>query len=294
MATLAASALGGCSLFRRRRPPAPQASVHYTLGAGYRMGGIWYYPAEHSDYSAEGLAAIAPDQTGLTADGEVFSQDALAASHHTLQLPAIADVTNLENGRSVRLRLNDRGPENPGRLLGLTRHAAGLLGAQDGTQIRVQLDPAMTQALTDRLGGGPTLAMTAAPLDTVQSQDLAPPPGVAQSSRVRRVTTPTRGAAAAEPAAAVPDRLPDHVVQGRPEPGAIYLQASEFGRADYANRLSARLAGIGARVERLRDGRSERYRVVAGPFPSVAAADDALDLALRAGVIDSRLVVREE
>ena len=92
----------------------------------------------------------------------------------------------------------------------------------------------------------------------------------------------------------VPDRLPDEVEQGPAEPGLIYLQASEFGRLDYASRLAAHLSAIGARADRLRDGRTERYRVMAGPFITVAAADDALDLALRAGVIDSRLVVREE
>ena len=294
VASLLAALLGGCGLLRRRPSAPSQASVHYTVGDAYQMGGLWYYPSEHTAYEAAGLAAVASDRGGLTADGEAFSPGALAASHHTLQLPSIATVTNLENGRSVRLRLNDRGPQNPGRLVGLTRHAAELLAARDGTQVRVQLDPVMTQALTDRLGGGPKLALTAAPLASVQAEELAPPPGLREASRVRRVAAPLRPVAPAVAPGAVPDVLPDQVLQGPPEPGAIYLHASEFGRADYAGRLAARLHGIGARVERLRDGRTERYRVAAGPFESVAAGDAALDLALRAGVIDARLVVREE
>ena len=292
LASLSTALAGGCGLLRRK-PAAPQASVHYTVGDGYQMGGVWYYPSEHTQYAAAGLAAIAPDHTGLTADGETFSQDVLAASHHTLQLPSIAVVTNLENGRSVRLRLNDRGPTNPGRLVGLTRHAAVLLAARDGTQVRIQLDPAMTQTLTDLLGGGPKLALVAVPPGAVQAEHLAPPPGLSQATRVRRVAAPVRGAVpAAALAKAVPDLLPDQVVGGPPEPGALYLQASEFGRADYARQLVMRLRGIAARVERLHDGRTERFRVVAGPFSSVAAGDEALDLALRAGVIDARLVVR--
>ncbi len=294
LAALPPLLLGGCGLFRRRPPPSPAANAHYTVGDGYELAGVWYYPSEHTDYDESALATLAPDRAGLTADGEVFSQAVLAASHHTLQLPSIARVTNLQNGRSLLLRLNDRGPANPGRLIGLTRHAADLLGAQDGTQVRVQLDPAMTQALADQLGGGPKLALTAAPLDVVQSEALPPPPGLSQSSRVRSAVVPTRAVPATVAAAAVPARLPDQVEQGPALPGDIYLQASEFGRSDYARRLAAHLSGIGARVERLRDGRTERYRVVAGPFISVAAADDALDLALRAGVIDSRLVVRGE
>ncbi len=69
------------------------------------------------------------------------------------------------------------------------------------------------------------------------------------------------------------------------------LRASEFGRVDYANRVAAQLGGLHASVERVQDGRSTRYRVRAGPFPTVAAADAALDQARRAGVIDSQLVV---
>ena len=69
------------------------------------------------------------------------------------------------------------------------------------------------------------------------------------------------------------------------------LRASEFGRVDYARREVAQLTGLNASVERLQDGRTERYRVRAGPFETVAAADAALDQARRAGVIDSHLVV---
>ena len=89
----------------------------------------------------------------------------------------------------------------------------------------------------------------------------------------------------------VPDRLPDQVTQGSPHPGLIYLRASEFGRVDYARRVAAQLTGLGPEIEHTHEGRSDRYRVRAGPFNSVAAADAALDQARRAGVIDSHLVV---
>ena len=283
--------LTGCGLFGR--PASPPIPAHYTVGAAYQMGGVWYYPKDQTEYDAAGLAAIAPAQTGLTADGERFDPTALAASHHTLQLPAIARITNLDNGRQVLVRLNDRGPVNPGRLVGLTRHAADLLGATDGTQVRVELDSDMTRTLGDQVGGGPKLAVAAAPLTTVSAQSLAPPPGVGQSARGR--VAPGGGqavsASSGGPAARVPERLPDQVVQGAPRPGAIYLRASEFSRADYAGRVAAQLTGLHPDVEQVHEGRSERFRVRAGPFASVAAADAALDQARRAGVIDSHLVV---
>ena len=288
-------ALSGCSLFASRKalPPTP---ARYTLGAAYQMDGVWYYPKDQTEYSATGLAAVAPAHSGPTADGERFDPAVLAASHHTLQLPAIARVTNLENGRQLLVRLNDRGPANPGRLLGLTRHAADLLGVQDGTQIRVELDPAMTRALTDQVGGGPKLDVAAAPRAGVVAESLAPPPGIGQSRidqsrRGRSVAVAATSVADTPAAMTVPDRLPDQVGQTSPAPGQIILRASEFGRLDYANRVAAQLTGLNPVVERVPDGRSTRYRVRAGPFPTVAAADTALDQARRAGVIDSRLVV---
>ena len=288
---LLAVGLAGCGLFGRRPAPAP-TPAHYTLGAAYQLGGVWYYPKDQTEYDEAGLAAVTPDRAGLTADGERFDGSALAASHHTLQLPSIARITNLENGRQVLLRLNDRGPADPGRIVGLTRHAADLLGVRDGTQVRVQLDGDMTRTLTDQVGGGPTLAVAAAPLAAVSAESLAPPPGIAQSAR-GRVAAGGRVAPVASvgPAARVPDRLPDQVVQATPQPGAIFLRASEFSRADYARRVAAELAGLNPDIEQIREGRGVRYRVRAGPFASVAAADAALDQARRAGVIDSHLVV---
>jgi rare lipoprotein A len=286
---LATLALAGCSLFRHRPPPTTH--VHYIVGAPYEAGGTWYYPREMTDYEATGLATVAPAHDGLTADGEAFDSTALAAAHQTLQLPAIARVTNLANGRQVLLRLNDRGPANPARLIALTQHAADLLGASDGTPVRVQLDEGMTRRLADQLGGGPRVEMVAAPRAAVQAESLAPPPGVRQSSRgaLAPGATPMTNAPAAGPA--VPDRLPDRVTQGAPESGQLYIEASEFSRMEYALRMSAELSGLNPQIERLLNGRTETYRVRAGPFASVAAVDAALDQARRAGVIDAHIVV---
>ncbi len=287
---LALLALAGCNPFTSKPPPT-STPAHYVVGDGYQAGGVWYYPREVTRYEATGLAAVTPDHTGLTADGETYDASALTASHQTLQLPAIARVTNLQNGRQVLLRLNDRGPANAGRLLNLSRRAADLLEASDGTQIRVQLDEGMTHTLADQLGGGPRVALTAAPRDAIQSESLAPPPGAGQS---RRGGSAPGAIAATAPLAAgesVPDRLPDQVAQTSPEPGQIWLRASEFGRIDYAQRLSAQLYGLNPAVETVQQGRDRRYRVRAGPFNSVAEADAALDQARRNGVVDARLVV---
>ncbi len=289
-ALVLAAAVAGCGLFRSP-PPVPPAQPKYTVGAAYQLGGAWYYPKEVTEYNATGLAAVVPDRAGLTVDGERFDGASLAAAHRTLQLPSVVRVTNLENGRQVLVRVNDRGPANPGRLIGLTRHAADLLGVRDGTQVRVELDGGLSHNLADQLGGGPRVDIAAAPREAVQAQSLAPPPGVAQSSRGRYAAGATRATDDAAAGPAVPDRLPDQVVQGAALPGQIYLQTDEFGRADYAQRLAAKLTGLHPMVDRVRTGLSESYAVRAGPFATTAQADAALDQARRAGVIDARLVV---
>ena len=91
------------------------------------------------------------DHAPLTADGEAFDPTALAAGHQTVQLPAIARVTNIENGRQILLRINDRGPAALGRILELTPRAAELLQATDGTRIRVQVLTVESRSLAEQL-----------------------------------------------------------------------------------------------------------------------------------------------
>jgi hypothetical protein len=124
-AVLAILLLAGCST------PAPVPQPRYVLGEGYRQGGLWSYPREEFDLSETGIAAILPTSAaGLTANGELRDNRGMLAAHRTLQLPAIVTVTNMENGRSLRLRVNDRGPQMAGRLIGVTPRAGELLGAR--------------------------------------------------------------------------------------------------------------------------------------------------------------------
>ena len=285
---LALLGLAGCFA---SKPPPPPMPAHYVVGNGYQINGAWYYPREMTQYQAAGLAAIIPNHDGATADGETYDGTALVASHQTLQLPAIVRVTNLQNGRQVLLRLNDRGPANPGRLLGLSQHAADLLRAADGTQIRVQLDEGMTRSLADQLGGGPRETLVVAPRGSIEAEALAPPPGAGVSGRGASAPGATQISAPVAAGVTVPDRLPDQVAQSAPEPGQIWLRAAEFGQIDYAQRLSAQLSSLNPVVETVRDGRTQRFRVRAGPFNSVSEADAALDQARRSGVVDARLVV---
>ncbi len=132
------------------------AGGKYKLGAPYQIEGVWYVPAEEPDYDEVGVASWYGDEFDgkATANGEVFDNDAASAAHATLPMPSIVEVTNLDNGRTIRVRLNDRGPYKSGRLIDLSRGAAQELGYMDkGTaKVRVRyVGPAKLDATLEPL-----------------------------------------------------------------------------------------------------------------------------------------------
>ncbi len=246
-----------------------------------------------------GLAAVyaipARQTPHLTADGELFDPTAMAAAHATLQLPAIARVTDLENGRSVLVRINDRGPANQGRMLELTPRVAALLGARDGTQIRMVVQETESRQLAASLqGNGPDLAVATAPAGSINAETLAPPSGVAQERPRQAASGPQVVAAAPQtPVAPLPDRLPEQVSAGPASPGRLFIDADSFSQQQYARILAGRLSALGAEVVTdYAAPRDRAYLVRLGPFASVAESDAALDRARRAGVLDGRIVVQ--
>lgn len=114
----------------------------YKVGNPYRVGSVWYYPEEDFSLSETGIASwYGPDFHGhRTANGERYDQNELTAAHRTLQMPSLVRVTNLENGRSVVVRINDRGPFKHGRVIDVSKRAAELLGFIGKGTARVRLD----------------------------------------------------------------------------------------------------------------------------------------------------------
>jgi rare lipoprotein A len=110
----------------------PKGGGTYKLGVPYRIAGRWYVPAEDPNYDRTGTASwYGSDFHGRkTANGEVFDMWALTAAHPTLPIPSYAYVTNLDNGRTVLVRINDRGPYAHDRLIDLSRMTARMLGTE--------------------------------------------------------------------------------------------------------------------------------------------------------------------
>lgn len=120
----------------------PKSAGYYKVGNSYEVKGKRYYPKESFDYVETGIASwYGPNFHGKkTANGEVFNKYELTAAHKTLQMPSLVRVTNLENGKSLVVRVNDRGPYAHNRIIDLSERAAELLGYKKQGTARVKLE----------------------------------------------------------------------------------------------------------------------------------------------------------
>ena len=147
---------------------APAGSTgYYKIGNPYQVAGLWYYPKEDYSYKEIGVASwYGPDfHNGITANGEMYDMHALTAAHRTLPLPSVVRVTNLQNGRSLVLRVNDRGPFVNNRVIDVSMRAAQMLGFKDQgtTQVQVEILPEESKKLKEELLASAEQTVLAAP-----------------------------------------------------------------------------------------------------------------------------------
>ena len=295
-----AGLLAGCA--NRSGPTASGAAgapkAIYKVGTPYQIGGVWYYPAEDFSYDESGIASWYGEEFHgkYTANGEVFDRDTLTAAHRTLPMPSVVQVTNLENGRSLQLRVNDRGPFARGRIIDVSRRAAQLLGFEGTGTAKVRVGILVPESIqvaslarrngTEEGASGETLA--AAPRPSVTAEVL--------SGSVMRVasstTSPLPRAESGTPIAAVTPSSPPPVSVVPVKPTRIYIQAGAFARAENALNVKSRLDAIApAVVAAVRVNGVNLYRVRLGPIDSVEQADKLLDRVVGTGLNDARIVV---
>lgn len=120
--------------------PSPR-TAGVKIGKPYVVFGKTYVPADDRAYDATGIASwYGPTFHGLsTANGENYDQDGLTAAHKTLPMPSFVEVANLDNGRVLTVRINDRGPFVDGRIIDLSRKSAQLLGVDRPGTARVRV-----------------------------------------------------------------------------------------------------------------------------------------------------------
>ena len=135
--------------------PVPKGGGVYRVGKPYEVAGRFYTPEENSRYRNEGLASWYGDDFHgrLTANGEVFDMTSLTAAHPTLPMPSYARVTNVRNGKSLIVRVNDRGPYHGNRLIDVSNKAAELLEFKGNGVAKVRVEyvaPAPLEGSDDR------------------------------------------------------------------------------------------------------------------------------------------------
>lgn len=274
----------------------------YKIGKPYKIDGIWYYPAVNYSYSETGIASwYGKKFHGLTtANNEIYDMNKVTAAHRTLPLPSVVRVTNLDNGRSIRLRVNDRGPFKHSRIIDLSRRAAQILGfARKGTaRVRVEIEAddsrqiAMQMSGSGAQDGAMTVAVKAVPRDSVTVETLSgakpipskrPAPVSAMLSKDG--VNGSRLAALAMPKGEAVTVVP--VKETR-----LFIQVGAFAQYHNANRLKALVSTLGpTKVTAVLRGTQQLFRVRIGPIGSVKDADRTLDRLIRAGYPSARLIV---
>jgi rare lipoprotein A len=293
-----AGILGGCTelqlgthfakkaMYEEAPYEAPSVTGPRKVGKPYAIEGMWYYPLAQSDgYREKGIASWYGDEFHgkPTANGEIFNKHKLTAAHPTLPLPTYVRVTNLENGRSVMVRVNDRGPFLRGRLIDLSHEAARVLEFDlKGTA------PVLVEAL-------PTDGSTLLPAIAESGQTVPGPRGKKPvfTQRVADPEVAVKPAVAVEelepaPAPKIPERkalVRAHVL--------IYVQTGAFLSRDKAEQQQKEVRQIYNEVNLYSSQKNDQmfYRVRLGPLPTVDSADQALARLVHEGFKHAIIVV---
>jgi len=294
MAGLALVGLAACSTPRSvpapvtlsEPSPVPDAPQKVKIGQPYQISGIWYYPKDDQNYDQTGIASWYghPFHGQATANGETYDMDSLSAAHQTLPLPSYVRVTNLENGRSLVVKVNDRGPFVNGRIIDLSRRSARLLGFYDQGTAKVRVQRVNTPGSGVFIAEKPDTPaderkVSSAPLPPISGSALPPPKDakIAPPRAVERMPSPPSDLPPLVAAAKIDPQNPEVSLMPVPKSTAIFIQVGAFSNADNAKRLSDQLKTMGPVKIAKTDVKGQTFhRVRLGPLANVDSADDLL------------------
>jgi len=264
----------------------PKGGGFYQVGAPYQVAGLEYTPREDPAYDRTGTASWYGEMFHgrRTANGEIYDMDRLSAAHPTLPLPVYVQVTNLDNGRTIVVRVNDRGPYARDRIIDLSRRSAEMLGFRDhGTAtVRVRYlrraplsgDDSYEQAYLARQswaqnGATPNAALPAHSLPAENPENFALPWQAARPQPVAAVQTTGSVPAGAKPVA---------------KATGLIVQAGTFKSKDNAERARSALSSIApVDVASIAVRQDLYFCVRIGPFSDLNEAKAALSKVTKAG-----------
>ena len=306
--------LGGCGGGGNGQPlgerviplgqPVPKGGGRYQIGQPYDVAGLTYTPREDPAYDRVGSASWYGElfHGRRTANGEIYDMDRLSAAHPTLPLPVYARVTNLNNGRSLVVRINDRGPFARDRVIDLSRRSAELLGFRNqGTAtVRVKY-----------LGRAPLNGDDSYELSYLASQNWARVAAKGKSQTVALSTIASKervkakpsgnpalalNAGKQQPAATLAPQVTGSIAartKTAPQAQGLMVQAGTFRSKDNAERARATLSAIAPVDVASITMREELYfSVRVGPFSNSREAKAALARVTKAGYHGAKVVAR--
>ncbi len=230
---------------------------YYKVGLPYKIKGRWYYPEEDFAYVEEGIASWYGEafHNKTTANGAIFNMNALTAAHRTLPMPSIVRVTNLENGRTLVVKVNDRGPFARDRIIDMSKRSATVLGflKQGVTRVRVEILPEESRQFALIAGRKP-----------FTSSDLKRSPAKAKAPQAVSV---------AQPEPVKPQNPPDST-----STDLLYIQVGAFSLQANARKIGDAIAkqGIPVIIAPLEQNGKTLFRVRAGPALTTQQAEALL------------------
>jgi rare lipoprotein A len=253
---------------------APTAWAEPYAGPPYQVEGKWFVPTYEPNYDEVGVASwYGPTFHGKdAASGEQFDENAMTAAHPTLPIPSLVRVTNLENGKSVVVRLNDRGPFVDDRIIDLSRKAGQALDmhAKGTAKVRVQY-----------VGPAPA-APNSLPTQPMQIQAPAPAVQSVPAIATQPVSEPAPSLVSQPLPPLVPVQLPQP--QRASDQRGYFLQAGSFADLGNAHAFRDKLRDLGpVSVTAVHINGTEFYRVMVGPWMSRAEAERAQGRLIEAG-----------
>lgn len=254
---------------------------YYKVGKPYVIFGTTYYPKEDYSYSQKGVASwYGKDfHAKSTANGEKYNMNSLTAAHRTLPLPSIVKVTNLENGRTVILRVNDRGPYAKDRIIDISKRGAEILGFQTkGTaKVKVEVMAKESKALKEAMLGKNAKGSAYIPPAPDESvEKVAYSAGDILSAKVPNSKTTSSA----------------KNIDIKTSSNGKYVQVGSFASYSSAANLKSQLTESFSNVAIYStsvDG-STFYRVRLGPYGSEQVARDNLDKVVGFGIYNAKII----
>jgi rare lipoprotein A len=299
--------------------PVPKGGGYYQVGKPYQVAGLTYTPREDPGYDRVGSASWYGElfQGRRTANGEIYDMDRLSAAHPTLPLPVYARVTNLNNGRTIVVRINDRGPYANDRIIDLSRRSAELLGFRNhGTAtVRVKYLGRAPLGGDDsyerKYLAGQSWVQFAAKgksrdlVSSIAEKQALPAENPENLALPWKAVAPRAASDPADPAVAgwkattkpiqpalpqTTGSLPRSAKSDAPAAGLV-IQAGSFRSKDNADRARIVLAAIApVEVAPVVVGQETYFRVRVGPFAATSDAKAALIKVTGAGYRGAKLV----